>query len=150
MDTAGSGVHFSTDLHDANHLIATALDGNDLACEVQFSDEGSDSALGGSGMRIWARLTACQACWHAACSCSWIMADAQPHNHEPVGQETVPMAKSHDLTLLDVIQAVSDVAENDQEIIATVVHLISSGQVRLCDDAIEAMRRLVAAVDAAA
>jgi hypothetical protein len=60
------------------------------------------------------------------------------------------MAKSHDLTLLDVIQAVSEVAENDQEIIATVVHLISSGQVRLCDDAIEAMRQLVATVDAAA
>ena len=60
------------------------------------------------------------------------------------------MAESHDLTLLDVIQAVSEVAENDQEIIATVVHLISSGQVRLCDDAIEAMRQLVATVDAAA
>ncbi len=60
------------------------------------------------------------------------------------------MATSHDLTLLDVIQAVSEVAENDQEIIATVVHLISSGQVRLSDDAIEAMRHLVATVDPAA
>ena len=60
------------------------------------------------------------------------------------------MATSHELTLLDVIQAVSEVAENDLEIIATVAHLISSGQVRLCDDAIEAMRHLVASRDAAA
>jgi hypothetical protein len=60
------------------------------------------------------------------------------------------MATSHDVTLLDVIQTVGEVAENDQEIIATVVDLISSSQVRLCDDAIEAMRHLVATEDAAA
>ena len=60
------------------------------------------------------------------------------------------MVRSRELTLLDVIQAVSDVAENDQEIIATVVHLISSGQVRLCDEALEAMRDLVASMAAAA
>jgi hypothetical protein len=60
------------------------------------------------------------------------------------------MAESHDLTLLDVIQAVSEVAENDEEIVATVVHLISSGQVRFHNDAIEAIRHLVAIMDAAA
>jgi hypothetical protein len=60
------------------------------------------------------------------------------------------MAESHDLTLLDVIEAVSEVAENDQEIIPTVVHLVSSGQVRLHNDAIEAIRHLVATMDAAA
>jgi hypothetical protein len=60
------------------------------------------------------------------------------------------MATSHGLTLLDVIQAVSEVAENDLEIIATVGHLISSGQVRLHHDAIGAMRHLVATVHAAA
>jgi hypothetical protein len=60
------------------------------------------------------------------------------------------MARSHDLTLLDVIQAVSEVAANDQETLVTVVHLISSGQVRLCDEAIEAMRNLLATTDAAA
>ena len=60
------------------------------------------------------------------------------------------MARARELTLLDVIQAVSEVAENDQEIIATVAHLISSGRVRLCDDAIEAIKRLVATMDAAA
>jgi hypothetical protein len=60
------------------------------------------------------------------------------------------MATSHELTLLDVIQAVSEVAENDQEIVATVTHLICSGQARLRNDAIEAIRQLVATVDAAA
>jgi hypothetical protein len=60
------------------------------------------------------------------------------------------MATSHGLTLLDVIQAVSEVAEHDLEIIATVVHLIGSGQVRLHKDAIGALRQLVATVDAAA
>ncbi len=37
------------------------------------------------------------------------------------------MPRSHDLTLLDVIQAVSEVTVNDEETIATVAHLISSG-----------------------
>lgn len=37
------------------------------------------------------------------------------------------MPRSHDLTLLDVIQAVSEVTVNDEEAIATVAHLISSG-----------------------
>jgi hypothetical protein len=78
------------------------------------------------------------------------MTNMQPHTHEPVAQETEPMARTRELTLLDVIQAVSEVAENDREIIATVVHLISSGQVRLCDEAIEAIRDLVASMDAAA
>jgi hypothetical protein len=60
------------------------------------------------------------------------------------------MAKSRDLTLLDVIQAVREVATNEQETVATVLHLITSGQVRLSDDAIRAMRDLLATVDAAA
>jgi hypothetical protein len=60
------------------------------------------------------------------------------------------MVKSRNLTLLDVVQAVSEVAANDQETLATVVHLITSGQVRLCDDAIRAMRDLSARADAAA
>ena len=60
------------------------------------------------------------------------------------------MAGSGDLTLLDVIQAVSEVAANDLETVATVVHLISSGQVRLSDEAIRAMMTLAATANAAA
>lgn len=60
------------------------------------------------------------------------------------------MATSHDVTLLDVIQAVSEVAENDREVIATLVHLIRSGQVRLRDETIEAIRQLASTVTAAA
>jgi hypothetical protein len=61
-----------------------------------------------------------------------------------LGQETFPM------TLLDVIRAVREVAANDQETLATLVHLIRSGQVRLSEDAIKAMMDLLATADAAA
>lgn len=60
------------------------------------------------------------------------------------------MAKSPVLTLGDVIQAVSEVAANDQEMRATVVHLIRRGQVRLSDDAIKAIRELSVTTNAAA
>jgi hypothetical protein len=60
------------------------------------------------------------------------------------------MATSRDLTLLDVIQAVSEVAANDQETLATAIHLINSGQVRLCEGAVRAMRDLLATQHAAA
>lgn len=35
-------------------------------------------------------------------------------------------------TLLDLVTAVSDVADSEDEVIATVVHLVNSGAVRLC------------------
>lgn len=59
------------------------------------------------------------------------------------------MARTRELTQLDVIQAVSEVAQHDQEIIATAGHLISSGQVRLGAEAIEVIRQFGATVDAA-
>jgi hypothetical protein len=65
-------------------------------------------------------------------------------------QETVPMARSPALTLLDVIQAVSDVAANEQEILATIIHLLTSGQVRLSDEAISGMKALFVTTHAAA
>ena len=60
------------------------------------------------------------------------------------------MARDQVLTLLDVIQAVSEEAANEQEILATVVHLISSGQVRLSDEAIRAIKDLCTPADVAA
>jgi hypothetical protein len=60
------------------------------------------------------------------------------------------MAKSRHLTLLDVIQAVSDIAANEQEMLATVVHRIRSGQVRLCDEAVRALRERLARTAVAA
>ncbi len=74
----------------------------------------------------------------------------QLYSCQPFGQEIISMATSRALTLLDVIQAVSEVAENDREIIATVVHLISSGQVRLGIETIEAIRHLASTVETAA
>jgi hypothetical protein len=60
------------------------------------------------------------------------------------------MAPSHVLTLCEVIQAVREVAVNDQETLATVVHLISSGQVQLSADAIKTLRELSVPTNAAA
>jgi len=37
----------------------------------------------------------------------------------------------NELTLLDLVQAVCDVAESEEEIIATVIHMLQSGRVRL-------------------
>jgi hypothetical protein len=59
------------------------------------------------------------------------------------------MKKSDELTLLDLIRAVSEVVANDQELLATVAHLINSGQVRFCGDAAGATIDLLA-TDAAA
>jgi hypothetical protein len=60
------------------------------------------------------------------------------------------MARSRHLTLLDLIQAVSEVAANDQEMLAAVADLINNGKVRLCGDAAGATINLLATADAAA
>jgi hypothetical protein len=39
---------------------------------------------------------------------------------------------TQDITLLDLVTAVSEHARNEAELIATVVHLVNSGIVRLC------------------
>ena len=72
------------------------------------------------------------------------------YKREPCAEETIRMHSSHEVTLLDVIRAVSAVAVNDEETLATVVHLISSGQVRLSAEAITAMTDVWATADAAA
>jgi hypothetical protein len=60
------------------------------------------------------------------------------------------MARSRHLTLLDLIQAVSEVVASDQEMLATVADLINSGKVRLCGDIAGATINLLATADAAA
>ena len=52
--------------------------------------------------------------------------------------------------LCDVMQAVSDVAANEDETLATIVHLLSSGQVRLSAQAMTAIRELLVTTSAAA
>ncbi len=37
-----------------------------------------------------------------------------------------------ELTLLDLVWAVSEAADSEAEVVATVLHLIESGRVRLC------------------
>jgi len=60
------------------------------------------------------------------------------------------MASSDAVTLLDVMQAVRAAAANEQETLAVMVHLLTSGQVRLSDEAIKAFRDLFAPTPAAA
>jgi hypothetical protein len=36
------------------------------------------------------------------------------------------------VTLLELVGAVSDVTEDDQEVVATVLHMLRSGRARLC------------------
>jgi hypothetical protein len=48
------------------------------------------------------------------------------------------------------MQAVREEAGNEQETLATVVHLMTSGQVRLSADAITAIRELSATTNVAA
>jgi hypothetical protein len=60
------------------------------------------------------------------------------------------MARSHDVTLLEVFQAVHEVAATEPETLATMVHLLTSGQVRLSADAVRAMKALFATTEAAA
>ena len=60
------------------------------------------------------------------------------------------MARSDAVTLLDVMQAVREAAANEQETLATIVHLLSSGQVRLSAHAMQAIRELLVTATAAA
>jgi len=54
------------------------------------------------------------------------------------------------LRLCDVMQAVREEAANEQETLATIVHLLSSGQVRLSGPAMKAIRELLVTTTAAA
>jgi hypothetical protein len=60
------------------------------------------------------------------------------------------MATSRDVTLLEVFQAVREVAADEQETLATTVHLLTRGQVRLSAEAIRAIQDLMATANAAA
>jgi hypothetical protein len=59
-------------------------------------------------------------------------------------------AQTRTLRLCDVMHAVSDVAANEDETLAAIVHLLSSGQVRLSAQAMAAIRELLVTTTAAA
>ena len=60
------------------------------------------------------------------------------------------MIRCRNVTLLDVFQAVREVAADEQETLATMVHLLTTGQVQLSVDAIRAMRDLLTMTNTAA
>jgi hypothetical protein len=59
-------------------------------------------------------------------------------------------SQTRTLRLCEVIQAVSDVAANEDDTLAAIVHLLSSGQVRLSAQAMTAIRELLVTTTAAA
>jgi len=56
-----------------------------------------------------------------------------PVDHIPAIHEieTNPSDEPQPLTLLELIEAVSDVSETEQETLATVIYMLNSGRVRL-------------------
>jgi hypothetical protein len=59
------------------------------------------------------------------------------------------MATSHNMTLLNVFQAVREMAADEQETVETMAHLLTSGQVRLSHEAIRALKELSVTVNTA-
>lgn len=58
---------------------------------------------------------------------------AIPVDHIPAIHEieTNPSDEPQPMTLLELIEAVSDFSETEQEILATVIYMLNSGRVRL-------------------
>jgi hypothetical protein len=59
-------------------------------------------------------------------------------------------SQTRTIRLCDVMQAVREEAANEQETLATIVHLLSSGQVRLSAQAMTTIRELLVTTTAAA
>ena len=59
-------------------------------------------------------------------------------------------SQTQTVRLCDVMQAVRDVAAHEDETLAAIVHLLSSGQVRLSVPTIQAMREVLVTTTAAA
>ena len=53
------------------------------------------------------------------------------HNSSSYEIEANPEASSLPLTLLELVQAVSEVSDSENEVIATVVYMLRSGRVKL-------------------
>jgi hypothetical protein len=47
----------------------------------------------------------------------------------PIGDQA---AEPLSVTLLEVVRAIGEVTEDDREVVATVLHLLATGQIRLC------------------
>jgi hypothetical protein len=58
---------------------------------------------------------------------------AIPIDHHPAVHEidTCPSDEPQDITLLELIDAVSEVSDCEEEVVATVTYMLNSGRVRL-------------------
>ncbi len=61
----------------------------------------------------------------------WAISAALDHAPESVVELPSTKNEAFVTTLLDLVSAVSDVSENEREVVATVAHMIRTGQVRL-------------------
>jgi hypothetical protein len=74
----------------------------------------------------------------------------RPSSLDRSRQGDVPMLSSEELTLLDLVEAMSEVAANDQEMPAVVADFIDCDQARFCANADGATIDLLATMDTAA
>ena len=49
----------------------------------------------------------------------------------PASQPTFPAVDPQPTTLLDLVWAIREVADDDREVVATVLHMLESGRIRL-------------------
>jgi hypothetical protein len=80
----------------------------------------------------------------------WCWSSTSPVHARRKEMNAMVHAQTQALRLCDVLQAVREEAANEQETLATIVHLLSSGQVRLSAHAIKAIRELLVTTTAAA
>ena len=59
------------------------------------------------------------------------LAHAVPHLDTPANLEMPEPSQPETLTLLDLVCAIADEADTDEEVVATIQHLIESGKVTL-------------------
>ena len=68
----------------------------------------------------------------------WVRTSSVPRSGQNAAQASAGSDRSRaastpgSYTLLELVEAIADVTEDDREIVATVIHLLASGQVRLC------------------
>ncbi len=113
--------------------------------ETPYGSHSNTRAPGGQPVGVRDVPQALVAVWHTPRPTPEQTGDSQTFKTRTIlEEETAIMARSHALTLLDVIQTVSECATSDRETLATVAYLINSGKVRLCGDFSGAMVALSA------
>lgn len=76
--------------------------------------------------------------WHDSCSFSLrvLSIEGTPMRtsaaRAPMIELPLDAEEPEQVTLLELVRAVSEVAENEREVVATVCHMLKTGRVKLC------------------